>query len=643
MNHYIKLLLLVLLVKPEPGFGQQPPASRFESLVAAAQQAQTAHDYAAAENAYKQAARIEPTMPELWANLGLMQHQTGDIAGAILSFQHANRLNPSLYVPNLFLGIDYLREGKAREAMPFLLKAEKTNGTDPQPPLALGRAYLSVGNFSAATQQLIHATALNPKLGSAWFTLGIAYLDQVEEAARNLSSESQDSPYAKALFAESLGKQSRYREATTIYKGLLAAPVPPPCMHSELGFSLLKEHDATAAAAEFATERTANPGCSLAILGQARIAMDAGANKDALALLQDLWNRDHGFVESSLATLMEGLSANRSVSFIEFIAQEHDAIPADLYEAICDVLRGSTPERDESRARQESSAAPTSAVHSTAEQYYASGQFLKCADQLTPSVTAGHPDKLLLLAVCSFFAGDNKRSAAAATSLATLQPHSMSALYWSIKADQRLSLEALARFQKLEPDSARSHILLGDIYRQRERFDDALVEYKKALAIAPDDAAALLGEASAYLGNNNFEQTIETARAALMRTPDDPELNVVMAEALVSHDDFTAAEPFLQKSLHAKLQMLPHIHALLGKVYAETGRTQEAVEQLRLGASSDEDGAIHYQLARLCRQLGKNKDAAEALDQMKLIKQQRRERGVKVIDDSDFSTVEAGP
>ena len=63
------VMLLPLLVKPLPGLGQQTAATTLESLVATAQQAQAANDYAAAEKAYKQAVRIEPSMPELWANL----------------------------------------------------------------------------------------------------------------------------------------------------------------------------------------------------------------------------------------------------------------------------------------------------------------------------------------------------------------------------------------------------------------------------------------------------------------------------------------------------------------------------------------------------------------------------------------------
>lgn len=115
----------------------------------------------------------------------------------------------------------------------------------------------------------------------------------------------------------------------------------------------------------------------------------------------------------------------------------------------------------------------------------------------------------------------------------------------------------------------------------------------------------------------------------------------MVAEALITERSYTQSEPYLIKSLQAKPQMRPRIHALLGKVYAETGRTQEAIEQLKLGASSDEDGSGEYLLARLYRQTGDMKDATEALNRMKFIKQQRDARGVKKIEDPALSPLES--
>ena len=646
MNNSIPLLL-VLLVTPVPGFGQQQPVSRFESLVAAAQQAQAAHNYALAVEDYKQAARLRSDMPELWANLGLAQQQAEDVPGAILSFQQANRLNPALYVPNLFLGNDYMHTGKTPEAIPFLTKAAKINKNDPQAPLALGRAYYATGKFSAAAQEFTRATTLDPKLGTAWFDMGIARLNQVEIDARKMSVEAKDSPFAGALLAESLQKQARYSEAATLYRSLLDSYPQPPCLHSALGLALLRHHDHEGAAAEFAAERAAAPECGLALLGQARIAIDRGDNEQALKLLHELWGRDRSFFVLNAPILVEGLSNDAAAAVIGYFSQQTTVIPSDLRSDLMLAFGGGVDALDDNIGPRESSASvppqPVSAAGYTAEAYYAAGEFQLCAQRLDHALAERRADKLRLLAACSFFAGDNERALSAATALEALQPHSAEALYWSIQADERLAAQSLARFQQLESNSARSHVLLGDIYRQLERDEDAEAEYQKALALEPGNPAAMLGLASAYLSDNKLEKAIETARAALERSPQESELNLIVAEAMMAGHRFAEAEPFLLKSLNVKPQILAHVHALIGKVYAETGRTQEAIGQLKMAVSSDNNGSIHYQLAQLYRKVGDTKDASDAIDQVKAIKQQRHDQGVKLVEDPDLSAVESPP
>jgi predicted Zn-dependent protease len=186
----------------------------------------------------------------------------------------------------------------------------------------------------------------------------------------------------------------------------------------------------------------------------------------------------------------------------------------------------------------------------------------------------------------------------------------------------------------------RSHVLLGDIYQQLERFDDAQAEYQKALSAAPSDRAAMLGLASAYLSNYNSHGAMIVATKALAEAPDDPELNLIVAQSLLDQRKFAEAEPFLQKSLKAKPQMLPRIHALIGKAYAETGRTQEAIAELKLGVSSDEDGSVQYLLFQLYRKLNDTKDAQASLARMQTIRQQRAARGVKRVEDPDLSPIE---
>ena len=626
------LLLLCLLALLKPGQGQQQDESALATLMAAAQQAQATHDYAAAASAYKQALKLRPDMAELWANLGLMEREAGDMPQALLSFEHANRLNPSLYVPNLFLGIDYAHSGKTKEAIVYLLKAEKENKTDPEPRMALGKAYTTLGEYSLAADVYTRVVNTDPKQSSAWFALGIARLNQVEADSRRLAALDQEPSYAKALFAESLDKQSRYAEAVRVYKSVINSQPQPPCLHAELGWALLNEQNRPEALAAFDADSA--PQCALSALGKARLAIDEEESGEAVRILSRIWESDQGFVKSNIPTLAEGISSDHLTIFIGALTQQRESVPVGLFDFLRTSMSGpSIAEKPDSTDRVNAIAAK-GIPHGTAESYYLSGQYQVCSDRLSSSHTPLQANPLLLQATCSYLTGDYERAAHAGAAFAHSSTRTAAGLYWAIRANEKLAFRALARYEELEPDTSRSHVLLGDIFRQRVEYTEALAEYKKAHELDPSDQAAMLGMASAYLGNNDLDKAIETARSALLQSPNDPEINVVMAEGLIAHRDYLQAESYLNKALNAKPHMLPHVHALLGEVYEEAGKTKDAITQLKLGLTSDDDGSIHYRLARLYRQIGDQQSASAALNEAKLIKTREHQRELFVPEES---------
>lgn len=204
-----------------------------------------------------------------------------------------------------------------------------------------------------------------------------------------------------------------------------------------------------------------------------------------------------------------------------------------------------------------------------------------------------------------------------------------------MKANKELASQAFSRFEQLEPNAERTHLLLGDMYRQRQRYEQAESEYDMASSLAPQDAAPLFGLASAYAHDSNPDKALDTAKKALEISPNDPDLNLLAGEILVSRREWAAAEDYLKRGIGgAKPQALPHLHALLGQVYEQTGRVQEAISELQMGITSDEDGSLHYQLARMYSSMGNKVAAQEAFQQSKLLEQNRRERAVTAVQDS---------
>jgi len=651
MRILYSITLLLLCITAAGASAQSDGApDAFDDLLLAARQAQGRNDYAAAAGYYKQAVRLRADIPELWANLGLMQDATGSYADAVASFQKAEQLKPSLYVPNLFLGIDYLHLNRAHDAIPFLQKAETLNSSDPQAPVTLGRAYNSLGNFDAARSAFQRAVTLDPKNSSAWYSLGITALKEVEANGRKLSTNGANSAYAHTLFAESLQEQARFKQATTEAQAALAADPHIPCVHAQLGFLYLAQGQKDTALREFGAETS---GCALVGLGRAQLHLEMGEDNAALLLLVELWKNDSGFVVTHLPLLVNGLDATHKKTFAEFVDSKNaaGAIPADFVAPLSATLRGSPQPAKEFVSANSSGdrKAATMPDVAAATADARAGRYAHCAEELTPgthelsrSTFQGNGDTFLLVASCAFMAGDYSL-AAKSSKLAAAEPaHEPAALYWSIKANEKLAFLAFSHFEELEPDSPKTHLLLGDIYRQRQLMEEAESEYKTASALAPNDPAPLFGLASAYSQDTKQELALSTVKTALGISPDDPDLNLLAGEILIEQYKWGEAEDYLKRSLNAqhplKSQILPHVHVLLGKVYAQTDRPQEAVHEFQMGLSSDDDGTVYYQLARVYLRLG-NKDAAQdAIEHSKNLEQKRRERAVVALQDSGTST-----
>lgn len=235
-----------------------------------------------------------------------------------------------------------------------------------------------------------------------------------------------------------------------------------------------------------------------------------------------------------------------------------------------------------------------------------------------------------MLAACSYFSGKYEAAFAVGQKLALGASTEAEGMYWETKSGQRLAAEALAHASAIDSNSPKLHILLGDVYRERWQYHEAEQEYRRALTLSPGDAGALLGLTLTLIANSELNEAQELTETALKANPEDPEMNSVMGEILCARQDFSGAEPYLKKALHSKPELLPHVHALLGGVYAETGRTREAIAELTTGLADDKDGTIHYQLGRLYLKIGDKESAKQALGIAERMQRERLARSVRV-------------
>jgi tetratricopeptide (TPR) repeat protein len=616
---HIAVCFFALLISAGSAFAQ----TEYESHLADAVNAQSSGNISAAIVAYQNALAIRRDTPEVWANLGLMQHQAGDHAAALTSFRTAYQLQPKLFVPLLFLGIENLQLNNRADAIRYLSMARQIRPNDPEIYMNLGRAYFGLKQFENASAAYRRVTELNAKNGEAWYRLGIAYLEMAESASGNLAGLNRQSPFFQRLDAESLSDQDKLAESAEAFRKLLAGQTRPPCTRSSFGLVLLRRGESSEAQSEFQQD-VKSGGCSLAELGLARLAIEKGETDAALKSLASLWALDSGFIRAHASELTRGMTPDQIQAFDAGLAQPGAAnLPPEAISVARLSLRGGrtlSAQGDDS----ENQTPVKPAVLRFPQEYLTHGEYSRCAKSLFPTTTSPSRQKLSLLATCSFFTGDYKTTLVAARKLVSLPQGKEESLYWSILADQRLAVLALAYAGEVEPNSVRLHELLAESYRDREKYAEAEAEYKVALSISPNEFAALVGAATNYLQELRIELAHEMIQNALAQNPSDPEANYIMGEVLFAEHKYSEAEPYLKTGLTTRAELIPRIHALLGQVYGSQGDTQRAIDEYKLGLPSDDDGSVHYQLGRLYQRTGEARLAAAAFADSKALNQRKQ-------------------
>src|SRR5919204_527289 len=103
--------------------------------------------------------------------------------------------------------------------------------------------------------------------------------------------------------------------------------------------------------------------------------------------------------------------------------------------------------------------------------------------------------------------------------LALRQPENKEVWYLLGKVHMKLSEQALSKLNAIDPESVWVHEISGEIMESMKNYDGALLEYKKAVEMAPQQAGThyLLG--NAYWSLKMWDAATEQFRAELANDP----------------------------------------------------------------------------------------------------------------------------
>jgi tetratricopeptide (TPR) repeat protein len=165
------------------------------------------------------------------------------------------------------------------------------------------------------------------------------------------------------------------------------------------------------------------------------------------------------------------------------------------------------------------------------------------------------------------------------------------------------------RLYQADADSYRVHQLLGDLDAVKGDDKDAIEEYRAAIAKKPS-----VPNLHYSLGHLLWKN-LQTEEA---RTEFENELAINPHHAGALHDlgntylldhQPEKALPYLTRALAVESGD-PELHRDLGSCYTQLRHYRRAEAQLKIAVAADDDGSVHYKLARVYQTLGEKDKAA---------------------------------
>lgn len=243
----------------------------------------------------------------------------------------------------------------------------------------------------------------------------------------------------------------------------------------------------------------------------------------------------------------------------------------------------------------------------------------------------GNPDDEqveMLLARAEIEAGDSAEAASSLRRITTRKPDNQEAWFLLGKIYMQLSQDALGKVQQINPDSALSHVISGEIMEGMQNYGGALTEFQKAVAIDPTQGGAQEHLANVYWEMGEWKEARDAFLKDLSYEPQKCSVRWKAADCLVKQQ----ADP--EQSLRELNQAIQQCGGLMparvdrARVLIAQGKQTEALPDLEAAVKqSPEEPSIHFLLAQVYRSQHVPEKAAE---EMKLYAQLQKSAMDKV-------------
>jgi tetratricopeptide (TPR) repeat protein len=435
-----------------------------------------------------------------------------------------------------------------------------------------------------------------------------------------------DSLVAKSQAAKQLMAEGRFADAVPVYRELCRAMPANPGFRLNLGLALHMSGNERDAIPEFETVLKSEPNSfpALLSLGAARLALNDPAH--AIPPLEKVVVIQPGNVDArgmlAGAFFEQGRAKEAAVQYQELTALTPEDPKAwyglgRSYEA---VARKSFDELNQTAQGSAEWLELVAETRLQRRQYRAAFYFYKEALNRNPRLRSAHEG------LAEVYRRTNHLDWAAAEQAKARvmpEPSGMHPAYINANLYNRLAMEAFEKLGSLPP-SGEMYTLQAESFNNHGQYVEAAEAWRSALKLAPGNPR-LQRElvTTLYLGRD-YEHALPLLEDAQKRSPQSAELNYVVGDSYLHLEQVEKALPYLEAAVRLDPKLLP-ARASLGLTYARTGKPAEAIPNLLAALETDEDGSLHYQLARAYQATGDAETAQKFLAKYQEIQQHAAE------------------
>jgi tetratricopeptide (TPR) repeat protein len=263
------------------------PTSRRQEALTLEQQGRTAE----AETVWRAISSAEPSNPEAYAHLGLLEARQEHYKEAVTLYRKALKLGPAVPGLRLNLGLALFKGGDLEGAIQEFEPLEKGHPESQQLNVLLGMAHYGRAQYAKAIPYLrkaaLHDQHNLPLLlalaqSCLWTNQGQCVLD----VYREILTINPDSAEADVLAGEALDEMKDNAGSTRMFRAAVKADPRLPNAHFGLGYLLWTQKQYKEAASEFEAELAIDPNHLQSTLYLADADIQMNQMDDARPLLE---------------------------------------------------------------------------------------------------------------------------------------------------------------------------------------------------------------------------------------------------------------------------------------------------------------------------------------------------------------------